>query len=240
MLAGCSIQNTTMFSIRHANRMGALLFLWSFYPIFGQSNTTVYWQPAVAVNYKISETYSHNFSMLNRNYLYNEGNSQFNVRHIDLAHFSDVQITDRQRLAIGILYRFRNMFEEQENELRLTQQYNLQLKPYVVRFGHRVRAEQRITNSATVHRFRYRFGVDFPLQGEKLDVGETYFIGTIEPLLSIAKNTKPEYDSRLSLFFGWQMNENTKLQLGSEYRMEDFTNSRETVIFVLSSLIFSL
>lgn len=230
----------TMFSIRRPIYIGILLFSFNFYLIFGQDKTTAYWQPNLAVNYEVSNTYSHNFSVINRNFLYNDGNSQLTVRHFDISHFSDVQISDRQRVAIGILYRFRELFDGQSNELRFIQQYNLQIKPYVVRFGHRVRTEQRITTGSTVHRFRYRFGVDFPLQGENLDVGEAYFIGTIEPLLSIAKNAKPEYDSRLSLFLGWQLNETTKLQLGSEYRMEDFTNLRETVIFALSSLIISL
>lgn len=106
---------------------------------------------------------------------------------MDLAHFSKLKIRDNQSIALGLQYRFRQNFENGENELRLTQQYNITNKPNAVRFGHRLRTEQRITNSLTTHRFRYRFALDFPLVGEKLDTGEPYFVGSFENLLSVAK-----------------------------------------------------
>lgn len=205
-----------------------------------QENFTSYLQPVVALNYKVSSFYSHNFRVENRNYLVDNGDSGFQVRHLHFAHFSNLKIKDNQSIALGIQYRFRENFDYGLNELRLTQQYNITKQPFVVRYGHRVRAEQRITNALTIHRFRYRFSLDFPLQGERLDVGEAYLVGNLETLLSVADVNRPEYDQRFTLNLGWLLNKETKLQFGAEYRFEDFLGITQNVLFFLSTLNFSL
>ncbi len=149
-----------------------IFFLVFHFFVNAQENLTAYWQPAMALNYKVTETYLHNFSIQNRNYVFDDEALQLSVRQLDLVHFSNLKLQHNQSVAFGILYRFRETFDGGANELRLTQQYNIQSSPYVVRYGHRLRSEQRITAAKTTHRFRYRFSLDFPLQGEKLDVGE--------------------------------------------------------------------
>jgi hypothetical protein len=206
-----------------------------------QENLTGYWQPQIALNYKVTGSYSHNFSLANRNYIYDNEEFTLQGRQLDLAHFSKLKIRDNQSVALGAQYRFRNNFENRENELRLTQQYNITHKNFAVRFGHRVRAEQRITNSLTTHRFRYRFAMDFPLMGEKLDPGEPYFIGTFENLLSVANSDGPQYDTRLSGQVGWDLNGGIKLQAGVEYRMEDYSSGLpQNILFLLTSVQLSL
>lgn len=207
---------------------------------YGQDRFTTYLQPQIAVNYKVSSFYSHNFGLENRNYLIEEGNTEFRVRHLHFSHFSNLQLKGDQSIAIGIQYRFRDWFDDGSNELRLTQQFNVSSRPFVVRFGHRFRTEQRITKKPTIHRFRYRFSIDFPLQGERLDVGEAYLVGNLESLLSLAKNAKPEYDKRLTVHLGWLLSEEIKFQLGMEYRIENFSADFENVLFALSSLNVSL
>ena len=166
-----------------------------------------------------------------------EGETTFSNRQIDLVHFSNYKIRENQSLAFGIQYRFRESFDGGANELRLTQQYNQRSRPFVIRFGHRIRSEQRITKARTTHRFRYRFALDFPLQGEKLDVGEAYLVATVEPLLSVTRGRNPEYDGRISAQIGWQLQKDFKIQFGTEYRMEDFTHTLpEHVFFILSSV----
>ncbi len=199
-----------------------------------------FWQPQIALNYDVSKTYSHNFSIENRNFIYQEEDFEFSVRQIDLNHFSKWSVGGGQSLALGIKYRFRENFDGGNNELRFTQQYNTANRPFSIRYGHRFRAEQRITDEPTVHRFRYRFAVDFPLQGEKLDVGESYLVATAESLLSVGNELLPQYDQRFVGQIGWLLSKKTKLQLGLEYRFEDFTKATEQVYFLLSSLVFSL
>jgi len=222
--------------------------LLSFFALFlllqtvsGQENFTAYFQPQIAVNYKVAGLYYQNFSVLSRNYIYDREELLFKGRQLDITHFSNLKIRDNQSIALGIKYRFRNNFEDKENELRFTQQYNITHKPHIVRFGHRVRAQQRITNSLTVHRFRYRFAMDFPLIGEKLDLGEPYFVGSFENLLSVAKSNAPQYDIRLSCQVGWQLDRDIKFQMGLEYRMEDYSSVLpQNILFLLTSAQLSL
>ena len=209
--------------------------------IWAQENLTVYWQPQTSFNYKVAKNYSHNFSLANRSYFYQEENFQLKVRQIDVSHFSDLKIGDNQSLGLGIQYRFREVFEnDRSNELRFTEQYNITRKYRSLRLGNRFRAEQRITPSQTIHRFRYRLALDLPLQGVQLDVGESYFIVSTESLLSVAKASKPEYDQRITAHVGWLLSEKTKFQLGSEYRFENYRQNTENVLFLLTGLIVSL
>lgn len=206
-----------------------------------QDNLTGYWQPQVAINYDVAPLYSHNFSVTNRNYVLNDSEVQLNVRQLDVAHFSNLKIQDNQSIALGVQYRFRNAFEGRGDELRFTQQYNFTKKPMTIRFGHRFRAEQRITKSPTIHRFRYRFTMDFPLKGETLNMGEAYFVGNLENLLSVSKMASPEYDVRLTGQIGWQLQGGLKLQTGLEYRLEDFSSGvPQNVVFLLTSAQISL
>ncbi|WP_108422573.1 DUF2490 domain-containing protein [Flagellimonas amoyensis] len=218
-----------------------LFFFLLFGTIHAQDNLTGYWQPQLAINYDVTGIYSHNFSVANRNYIIDDSEVVLKTRQIDLVHFSTLKLKDNQTLALGIQYRFRNNFDGGDNELRLTQQYNVTSKPLSVRYGHRLRSEQRITESLTTHRFRYRFAVDFPLMGEKLDLGEPYFVGSFENLLSVAKGTSSLYDVRLSGQIGWQLDHGLKLQAGVEYRMEEFTSGLpQNVVFLLTSAQLSL
>lgn len=206
-----------------------------------QENFTTYFQPQVALNYKVSNGYSHNFSLGQRNYIYDDNDLQFKTRQIDLVHFSKLEIRGNQSLALGIQYRFRENFEPGKgNELRLTQQYNITSKPRIARIGHRVRSEQRITSALTVHRFRYRFAVDFPLNGEQLDIGEAYIVTSTESLLSVAKSRSPEFDQRITANIGWLVKEKTKVQFGLEYRAENYGQQTQNVLFLNANLVLSL
>ncbi|MBS9462422.1 DUF2490 domain-containing protein [Flagellimonas sp. 389] len=215
-------------------------FLWTSF-LASQENLTGYLQPQAAINYSLSKTYSHNLSMAKRSFFIEEGDFGARIRHVDLVHFSNLKLADNKSIALGVQYRFRNNFEDNPNELRLTQQYNFTKRPFVIRFGHRFRAEQRITEPLTTHRFRYRFAVDFPLKGEKLNVGEPYFVGGFENLLSVAKGNSSEYDTRISGQVGWQLPGGLKVQGGIEYRMEDYTSGLpQNVVFLLTNIQLSL
>ena len=220
------------------------LFIFGFlsaFTVWSQEDLVSYWQPAVAVNYKVAPGYEHNFSLTKRTFTYRDSDWQFDVRQLDLVHFSKLRLLDNQSLGFGIQYRFRKTFEpDSGNELRLTQQYNITFRPRIVRFGHRLRTEQRIFKQRTIHRFRYRFALDRPLVGEKLDIGEPYFVGTLESLLSVGPGQSSQYDQRLGLNVGWLVSQKSKIQAGLEYRREDFTAAGEDVLFFNTSLVFSL
>ncbi|WP_282164970.1 DUF2490 domain-containing protein [Cellulophaga baltica] len=210
-------------------------------PSIAQSNFTGYLQPQISVNHKVSPLYTTNFSVSNRTYFYKEDALQLQTRQVDFAHFSDLKIATNKSIALGVQYRFRAPFEkEKENELRITEQYNYKFKPNNIRYGLRTRIEQRISPSLTTHRFRGRLAADVPLKGEKLDIGEPYLIFSTESLLSLARTKKPSYDQRFSFQIGYKLNSNTKLQVGLEYRLEDYNKQLAQVFFLNSTLVFTL
>ncbi|TDT41865.1 uncharacterized protein DUF2490 [Maribacter spongiicola] len=216
------------------------LFLGSFYAI-SQGNTTGYWEPDVAINYEVTPLLKQNFSLSNRNYIYRNQKSELTIRQIEIAHFSSLTIDPYKSIGLGVQYRFREAFEEdKENELRLTQQFNTIKKTNSARFGNRFRIEQRIQPSTLVHRFRYRFAVDIPLKGLKIDIGEPYLVATTESLLSVGKSIKPMYDQRITSHIGWSISEHLKTQLGVQFRMENYTENTEHVFFLLNSFVISL
>ena len=216
------------------------VFLW-FHVANAQDNFTGFLQPQFALNYKVTQLYAHNFSLTQRSFWFEDDAFRLRTRQIDVAHFSKLIIRDNKDVALGIQYRFRAAFDDGEDELRLTQQFNSTARPLVVRFGHRFRSEQRITQSQTVHRFRYRFALDFPLKGEKLDLGEPYFVGGFENLLSVSNSSIPQYDTRLTGQLGWRLEDGVKLQFGLEYRCEDYTSEvPQNVVFLLTSVQWAL
>lgn len=223
-------------------RRGLLLLLWLCPALaLAQEGYTGYLQPKVSLNYPVTPEYSHNFSVIPRVYFRNEGTTGLRTRHLDLSHFSSFKWGPHRSFGFGVLYRFREAFESgNENELRLVQQLNFTKRARALRFGHRLRTEQRMQPGRTIHRFRYRFAADGPLQGEKLDVGETYWIGSLESLLSAGKGMGPEYDLRLSGWLGYLLGDGLKIQGGIQYRQEDLSHTRASVLFVMTSMVFSL
>lgn len=226
---------------RFRHLLWLILISWTHDGLKAQENFTGYLQPSVALSYKLSPRISQNAALNLRNFYYRDEAYDLQTRQLDAVLFTQYALSGNQTLSLGIQYRFRNPFEpEAGNELRLTQQFNTTLKPAVLRFGHRFRAEQRIREAGTIHRFRYRLAVDGPLQGENTDVGEAYWIGSAESLLSAARGNRPEYDLRLTGWIGWRVTVNSKVQAGPEIRWENFQGETEKVLFWQLSWVSSL
>jgi len=208
--------------------------------LFSQSDFEGLGETSFAVNTDINSIYKANFAVRSRYYLYQEDNFNFKNRQLDFVHFSTLNLDYNHSVSLGVQYRIRESIDGGSNELRLTQQFNYTKKREAIRFGHRVRFEQRILEDLTILRSRYRFALDFPLNGEKLDIGETYIVGSIEALLSNSKNEKPEIDHRTTAHIGWLVSKSLKLQFGMEYRFEAFNLNTEQKLFLLTSGILKI
>lgn len=207
---------------------------------FSQENFESLGETGFAINHSVSDNYRVNFSTRSRYFLYKDSEFTFKNRQIDIVHFSTYNLAYNKSLSLGIQYRFRESFDGGSNELRITQQYNYIKKRLALRYGHRFRFEQRILENITILRSRYRFALDFPLNGEKLDVGEGYLVASTEALLSLSKRTSPEIDHRATAQIGWLMNDSLKFQAGLEYRFEAFNIATEQRLFILTSAILKL
>ncbi len=208
--------------------------------LFSQNNFEGLGETGFAINHKVNSDYKINFSVRSRYYLYLDDDLNFENRQLDVVHFSTLNLDYNHSLSLGIQYRIRESIDGGSNELRLTQQFNYTKKNQALRFGHRVRFEQRILDELTILRTRYRFALDFPLNGEKLDVGESYLVTSMEALLSKSKKMKPELDHRTTAQIGWLFSEQLKFQIGMEYRFEVFNIETEEKLFILTSLILKV
>ena len=209
--------------------------------LLAQNSLSSFGESALSLDHKFSKSYNANFSARSRYILYNNMQGiQYQQQQFDVFHFSTFSLNFNHKLSFGIYYRNRDWFETGSDEWRFTQQFKYTKQKLGVRYGHRFRLEQRFLDSQTIFRQRYRFAVDFPLNGEKLDIGETYLIAAAEGLLSLSKRAKPETDVRLSCQIGWQITEKLKLQTGLEHRLEAFNLIAENRLFLLTSAIMKI
>ncbi len=198
-------------------------------------------EPTVGFSYKLGKQISQNASVRQRAYWYRENSSFLRSRHTELAVFTSYEWIGGHSLGLGLGYRFRDLYESGGiNEFRLTEQYNLAYRLGPVRFGHRFRAEQRFFASRTAFRFRYRFALDGPMQGERLDVGEFYWAAHVEQLLSMASAVSPRHDLRTGFLLGYQLGADAKWQAGCIYRLEGYTRRPGHALFLVGGLVLSL
>jgi hypothetical protein len=224
----------------YINKLIFLLWLFFCLTTNAQDGFAALGESSFAVNHKVSKNYAVNFALRSRYFIFRNSSLEYNQQQIDVFHFSTFKLDINHDLSFGIYYRNRDVFETGSDELRFTQQFNYKKQKLGVRYGHRFRTEQRILDTKTIFRQRYRFAVDFPLNGEKLDIGEPYFIGAVEGLISLSKTDVSEIDHRTTAQIGWQLTESLKLQTGLEYRLEAFNIKAKNNLFVLSSAVLRI
>lgn len=200
-----------------------------------------YYEPYIKLGYDVTENYSHEFKVEERIIWYDNESFNVDVKQLDVSHFSTLTLDDKNAVAVGIKYRFEENFStNEENELRLTEEYIFSTQPNATEFEHRLRAEQRITSSSTSHRFRYSFAVTRALNGPEIDTGESYVIGDLETLLSLTSDAKPEYEQRIGAGIGWVISDFLKLELVTEYRLDDFTQNLGHELFLVTGMKVTL
>ena len=225
----------TMYCIK-----GVLIFLAVPFALFGQNEFESLGESSFSLNQKVNSRLDFNYSLRSRYFLYKDSEFTYDQRQLDLVHFTTYALNLNNSLSFGIQYRNRSIFNDRGNELRFTQQFNHTSTLEKFRFGHRLRIEQRILEDITLWRSRYRFAIDFPLNGLKLDVGESYLVSSMEVLLTQNRAIKSEIDHRTTIQIGWQMSETLKLQTGLEYRFEAFNIDTQHLLFVLTSAVLKI
>lgn len=217
-----------------------LLFIFICCDTYSQNNFNSFGESTVSLSHDMSKPYSFNFIFRSRYFLYESNNFLYKQQQVDAFHFSNFKLNNNYKLSLGCYYRNRDWFETGEDELRFLEQVNYARKKANIRYGHRFRAEQRILGDLTIHRQRYRFALDFPLNKDLEASKKTYLVSSIEGLLSVSKREKPETDIRLSTQIGWQITEGVKIQTGLEHRLEAFNSKGKNNLFVLTSALLKI
>nr|WP_236778487.1 DUF2490 domain-containing protein [Pseudalgibacter alginicilyticus] len=197
-------------------------------------------ESALSLNHKVSKKYNVNFAFRSRYFLYNINELQYKQQQLDVFHFSTYNINSKHKLSLGAYYRNRAFFETGSDELRFMEQFSASKKINKIRLRHRFRAEQRILETKTIFRQRYRFAVDLPLVGNTLDIGEPFLMSALEGLWSLKEVSAPEIDSRTTIFIGWQLAKTLKFQTGLEHRFEALNISAKNYLFLLTSAILKI
>ncbi|MEM6514984.1 MAG: DUF2490 domain-containing protein [Bacteroidota bacterium] len=205
-----------------------------------QESLEAFSETEFAVRHSFSKSYSTNWDLSTRAYLNQNNDFGYVTRQLQIAHFSSYKLNLKNSIAIGLMYRNRDLFEESSNEIRVTQQFNRKSIFKTLRFGHRFRSEQRFFENFTAFRFRYRLAIDLPLQGLKLDVGETYLVITNEGLLTASKPNKPEIEYRISPAVGILLTEKLILEFGLELRLDEINIETNEILFFNTSVDFRI
>ncbi len=207
---------------------------------YAQNDTEVFNENAFAIQHRANERYAVNFELSNRAFVYTDEGIVYRMRQVQISHFSTLKLDLKQSVALGLMYRERAAFEDSSNEIRFTQQFNKKTIFKTLRFGHRFRSEQRFYDDFTAFRFRYRLALDIPLQGLKLDVGETYFVLTNEALFTSANSYKPELEYRLSPTIGLLLSKDLNFKFGVELRLNRINIETEETVFLNSALVLTI
>ncbi|WP_406685590.1 DUF2490 domain-containing protein [Seonamhaeicola sp. MEBiC1930] len=196
-------------------------------------------ESALSLNHQVSKDYAINFTFRSRYFLHKDA-LQYKQQQIDFFHFSTFKLNAIHKLSFGFYYRNRDWFDSGSDELRFMQEFVYSKQKAGVRYGHRFRLEERIFNNFTDFRPRYRFIMNLPINGKIWDVGGVFFVGSTEALLSLSEKHAPFFDHRFTTQFGWQVNQDLKLQGGLEYRLEGYNTSTKNYLFLLTTAIYKL
>ena len=109
-------------------------------------------------------------------------------------------------------------------EIRLLQQFSTVREYTALRLGQRFAADQTFAAGADmVLRLRYRLGLELPLNGQRVDPGETYLKLNNE-YLNVFQSGNYDLEIRLEPTLGYVINDNSKLETGLSYRLDSFLN----------------
>jgi hypothetical protein len=192
------------------------------FPLFAnaQSEAELIWGPELSYSWSSSDRVSYNTKLVAFNNLRELGN-QAGLVHIEPSFVMTYSLTTRYRIAGGYVYRWSDPLLDGYNyEHRFLQQLGFVSYIGDRRVAHRVRLEQRIRSSSYQNRLRYRLSYDFPLQGERLDPGEKYFIVNNETMTAFNAE-EADAENRITAGLGWYFNNQYKFEVNLQYRMQD-------------------
>ncbi|WMI66394.1 DUF2490 domain-containing protein [Aestuariibaculum sp. YM273] len=205
-----------------------------------QDHSGILGETSFVLNYSATSNYNISFTSRSRYFLFENKTFGFQQQQLDIFHMSTFTLSSSNRIGVGLYYRHRDVFESGSDELRFMQQFKYQKHKARVSFGHRFRTEQRILESKTIFRQRYRFSANFPISGHNEDVEAPYVLCYFEGLLSLSKPDAPEIDQRTAVYLGWHFGKQLKFKTGIEYRLERFNLTSRNYLFFLNTLSLSI
>lgn len=137
----------------------------------------------------------------------------------DFQGFAGTSINPFTSVDVGYQYRWDG---GGENSHRSIQQIGYVQPKSGFRLGHRFRTDQTFSPTEKPEfRARYRIAFDIPLDGQKVDPGEYYFVASNEPIFGLQDGIF-KIENRLVGSLGYYFGPKQKLEAGIDYRTDDF------------------
>ena len=151
----------------------------------------------------------------------------------DLTGIVSYSLNPRWGVAAGSLARF----TEGEFVYRSLQQVSYNHTGVSLRFGQRLRADQTFEPDEDAEfRLRYRFSAEIPLQGLRVDPNEFYLLASVEQM-AILKSAEWDWEQRFSPALGYYFSTNHNLEIGLDYRVNEFINDNDDGVHALWTMI---
>lgn len=180
--------------------------------IFSQSDIEFGFLPKFNVSKKLATKLKWASGLEAREQIYDDDNFVFKHNLLDFSNAISFKTNLNKSATIGYIVRI----IESKTFHRFFQHYNFIQKLNNLKLGHRFAFEQHFSNTtSSFYRFRYRITAQKPLNGEKIDIKEFYLKLGNEYVWNI---TSENIELRFSLYLGYRINENNKLEIGLEHR----------------------
>lgn len=192
--------------------------------IIAQSNFDTGFLPKVVVSKKFSTAIKWVNSLESRTIVYDD-KYQFSHSLIDLSSIISFKTNLNQSFNFGYILRFRG----QETIHRTFEHYNFIHVASSLKFGHRIAFEQFYQSQKNVRfRARYRFSLEKPLNGERVDVKEFYLKVGNEYLHDFSN-----LEIRFMPYLGYKVSNTDRVEFGADYRIgEPFMATSENDLWL--------
>ncbi|MGY3793590.1 DUF2490 domain-containing protein [uncultured Aquimarina sp.] len=180
--------------------------------------------PKIVISHKISDRFKLINSIESRQQLWEHSPSEeFSYEYLltDITNILSYKLSSDHVFNVGYLLRI----EKDELVHRSIFQYSIAQQLEAIRIAHRFVTDQTFsTKESPEFRLRYRFTVEIPFNGYRVDPKEFYLKINNEYLGSYQASNS-DLELRLIPFLGYNMNDKSKIEIGPDYRISQFLNS---------------
>jgi len=188
------------------------------------------WEPSVTYSQSITDRHSLSAQV-------NAFQGTERMERIEGSLFWNRRLTVRTTVSAGYLLRVGTPLEAtQRFENRITGQATHTFTTGIHQVSYRSRLEWRIRDSGDAIRGRFRASVRSPLQGERLDPGESYLLLQNEVLgTRIVESASDSAENRVSAHMGWLLRNRQRVEIGLQHRWEDIGQPGDTHVLLFST-----
>ncbi|KAA0993484.1 DUF2490 domain-containing protein [Dyadobacter aurulentus] len=194
--------------------------------VFSQANYRTGTIPQINVNIRLADKWKLNTKLETRQIFFEKQPEVAKSRRLryertDLSMLVTRKVSADNSLGGGYLVRL----EDRRFTHRLIQQFSNVKNLEVLSLAHRIVTDETFSpGEAPEFRLRYRLGLERPLNGQQIDPKEFYGKFNNE-YLGLWADGEADLEIRGLLALGYNATDDNKIELGVEYRVNDFNKS---------------